>query len=237
MATKSKLFRCLAEEQHGPKPAVPVRWTVGQALAALALELDPELVRALTGAGEDPQWHITSSRSMLDWVPAWRLVERRQRFLGELLRRVQAGAWRLIVLPDDLSRTRPFPSEHLAELAPEDFDPERSEVIVGPIRYRVRIEMGQSASVPTKRSRLIRDTSAAGSSIQSKQQRTRRARGPAIEAMEAEISSGKRTEATLIKMSGTQLASHYGVPASTGKRAREEVLRRLALADKSLTNS
>jgi hypothetical protein len=121
---------------------VPARRTIAETLMALAEELDPEWVRALRAAGEDPQWHIASSCSMLDWVPAWRLVECRQRFLGELLRRLQEGRWRLIWLSDDNpTKEAPFPKGQIAALTVGSFDAETSVVVLGNRRHRVRVEI------------------------------------------------------------------------------------------------
>lgn len=115
---------------------MPARWTLAQALAALAMELDPERCRALAAAGEDVQRSIAVS-SMLDWVPQWRLVEWREELLAELLRRVQARSWKLIRLPNEPGQVE----DELTDLEPDDLDIPKSEVILGGQRYRVRVEV------------------------------------------------------------------------------------------------
>lgn len=129
------------------------RWALAQALAALAMELDPELVRALANAGEDLQRIFVPS--MFDWSPladALRLSERKQKLLAELLRRVQAGTWRLVWLPDDPSQdAEALAEDRLADLVPENLDIEKSEVILGEQHYRARVELpqGQRHARPT----------------------------------------------------------------------------------------
>jgi len=112
---------------------LPVRWTIAQALVALAREVDPELCRALAAAGEDLQRNIAGP-SMLDWLPSWRLVERRRALLVELVGRLQAPrhpcTWRLIWLPDDPTQgAEPFTDDQIAELVLGSFDIEQSDVI------------------------------------------------------------------------------------------------------------
>lgn len=116
--------------------------TIGQALAALAQEIDPELCRVLAADGEDLQRLFVPS--MYDWSPhagALRLDERKRRLLAELVRRLQDGTWQLIWLPDVATQgAKPFDAEQLPELVSgKSLDAEQSEVILGGTRYRVRV--------------------------------------------------------------------------------------------------
>jgi hypothetical protein len=60
--------------------------------------------------------------------------------LTELLRRLQAGTWRLIWL-HPTQGALPFPEDLLAELTLDSFNTARSEVIFGGWRYHVRVEI------------------------------------------------------------------------------------------------
>ena len=79
-------------------------------------------MRALANAGEDLQRIFVPS--MFDWSPladALRLSERKQKLLAELLRRVQAGTWRLVWLPDDPSQdAEALAADRLADLVAEN---------------------------------------------------------------------------------------------------------------------
>jgi hypothetical protein len=127
------------------------RWTIAQALAALAMELDPELYRALAADGVDRRRFFAEPPSMLGWSPetaAFRLFERKRRLRVELVRRLQEHTWRLFWLSDDPSQdARPFVDDHLAELTPQSLDPEKSVVILGGRHYRVRIEITEQPAV------------------------------------------------------------------------------------------
>ena len=116
--------------------------TIGQALAALAQEIDPELCRVLAADGEDLQRLFVPS--MYDWSPhagALRLDERKRRILAELVRRLQDGIWQLIWLPDvSVQGAKPFDAEQLPELVPgKSLDAEQSEVILSGTHHRVRV--------------------------------------------------------------------------------------------------
>jgi hypothetical protein len=137
---------------------LPVRWTIGRALVALAPEIDPELWHAVAAAEDvDPQLFIEGSYPLVDWSPTFDslrplgLDERRRRLRVALLDRVRPGGiWRLLWLPDKpRGKAVPFDNDQLAELVPDSFDikranfddPEKSDVILGGRRYRVRVEV------------------------------------------------------------------------------------------------
>jgi hypothetical protein len=119
---------------------VPARWTLAQALVALAWELDPELCRALAAVGEDIHRIFVEPPSMFDWSPlaldVLRLEECKQRLVAELLSRVLAGTLKLIRLPNKPGQDE----DQLTDLVPENLDIPKSEVILGGQHYRVRVE-------------------------------------------------------------------------------------------------
>jgi hypothetical protein len=129
----------------------PKRVTIAQALEALAPEIDPEMCQVVAAArGVDLGWFVAGvGTSLVDWSPTFdrlRLIglnERRRSLKVELLRRVRTPGtgWRLIWLPDSPQDAEPFPDGQVAELVPENLDPEESEVILGRGRYRVRVEV------------------------------------------------------------------------------------------------
>ncbi len=124
----------------------PRRGTIGQALAQLALETDPELCRVafeleldldrLVAGGYDPlifwSWAFDRLRP---------IDERLRRLRAALLDRVRRGRWRLVSLPDNPARRAvAFQADQLGELTPDSFDIAASAVILGGRRWRVRLE-------------------------------------------------------------------------------------------------
>jgi hypothetical protein len=190
---------------------VPARWTIAEALMVVASELDPEWVRALAAAGEDPQWHIASNCSMLDWLPSWRLVELRRRFLAELVRRLQTGRWRLIWLSnDDPTKEAPFTKGQVAALTIDSFDAETSVVVLGNRRHRVRVETTEQ----TERQGRTDKTDAVE------------------QAMRNDIAIGKLSLVDLARKppdpdryTQDYLATRYGASRKTCRIARERILK------------
>jgi hypothetical protein len=115
-----------------------VRLTLEQALLRVRQEADPKLAQELEEA-KDQQELI---RPLRDDV--WIALQRTRLLTGallltELLRRLQAGTWRLIWLHPTRGAL-PFPEDLLAELTIDSFNTARSEVIFGGWRYHVRVE-------------------------------------------------------------------------------------------------
>jgi hypothetical protein len=191
---------------------VPVRWTILQALVALALEIDPEMCRLVAAAGldlqlliEGPKWNWLSYWSpTFDSLRSVGLDERLRRLGVELLRRVQSHEWVLILLPDDNQPARPLHDDQLAALTIDSFDikrarfddPEKSDVILGDGHYRARVEITE---------------------------RTEPKLGPEVtrvrDALLADLRSGKRSPEELSSDSKT-LKDHYVTTRSTYRRAR-----------------
>ena len=103
-------------------------------MTLLAPEIDAEFCRVAAAAGVDLQLFVVggSATSIIDLAPAFDVLrgplglgldEHRQRLAAELLRRVEAGIWRL--------RAAPFSEDQLTGLVPENLDIATSEIILG----------------------------------------------------------------------------------------------------------
>jgi hypothetical protein len=173
---------------------VSLRWTIGRALVALTLEIEPELCRAVAAVGEDLQRVIDGSRSRVTPVVvadvrrvgrqdfsrtiaslqaaeleenrrSAELYEQTRRLLAELLRRLQAHEWQLIVLPNGNQPGEPLVGDQLAALTIDDIDIrragrfdalERSYVILGGQHFRAWVETEPSTRPVSDRGQSAR---------------------------------------------------------------------------------
>ena len=124
----------------------PTRGTIGQALAQLALESDPELCRVASSSSSissasSPAAMIRSSFGCWRSTTCGRSTNACGGARAALLDRVRRGRWRLVSLPDNPARRAvEFQADQLGELTPDSFDIAASAVILGGRRWRVRLE-------------------------------------------------------------------------------------------------
>jgi hypothetical protein len=217
---------------------MPVRWTILQALVALAQEIDPEMCRLVAAAGldlqlliEGPKWNWLSYLSpTFDSLRSVGLDERLRRLWVELLRRVQSHEWVPILLSDDNQPAVPLNNDEFAALTIDSFDvkrarpddPEKSDLKLGE-RYRVRIEQidpdhdQPGPDLPQYNPRA--------NAPRQKRIRAANAGTPVLKALEDQLGS-RYTEAEVVAIAWKEVARDYTVSPSTAYRVRAELLTR-----------